>query len=236
MAQSSTKVDSKVDIKEMLEAAVHFGHKTQKWNPKMKKFIYTTKNGIHIFDLEKTKANLEKALEFIQKLSSSGKTILFVSTKPQSAHLVIEAAEECKMPYVIHKWMGGLLTNFSTIKQRIRYLKNLKDQEKAGDFEKYTKKEASELRKTIEKLESALGGVSSLDSLPDAVFVVDTLRDRIAVNEANKMKIPVIGIVDTNSDPDGVNYAIPGNDDAVKSLTYLIQKVKYGILEGKGAR
>jgi len=236
MTQSSPKVDTKVDIKEMLEAAVHFGHKTQKWNPKMKKFIYTTKNGIHIFDLEKTKSSLEKALEFIKKAAASGKTILFVSTKPQSALLVVEAAEECRMPYVIHKWMGGLLTNFSTIKQRIRYLKNLKDQEKSGEFEKYTKKEASELRKTINKLESALGGVSSLDALPDMVFVVDALRDRIAVNEANKMKIPVVGIVDSNADPDGVNYPIPGNDDAVKSLTYLIQKVKYGILEGKGTR
>lgn len=236
MTQSSAKVDTSIDIKEMLEAAVHFGHKTQKWNPKMKKFIYTTKNGIHIFDLEKSKVCLEKALDFVKKSASSGKTILFVSTKPQSAHLVVEAAEACRMPYVIHKWMGGLLTNFSTIKQRIRYLKNLKDQEKAGDFEKYTKKEASELRKTIEKLESALGGVRDLDALPDAVFVVDTLRDRIAVNEAHKMKIPVIGIVDSNSDPDGVTYPIPGNDDAVKSLTYLIQKVKYGILEGKGTR
>lgn len=235
MAQSS-KVDTKVDIKEMLEAAVHFGHKTQKWNPKMKRYIYTTKNGIHIFDLEKTKLALEKALDFIKKTASGGKTILFVSTKPQSAHLVIEAAEECRMPYVIHKWMGGLLTNFNTIKQRIRYLKNLKEQEKSGEFEKYTKKEASELRKTIEKLESALGGVRDLDALPDVVFVVDVLRDRIAVNEAKKMKIPVVGIVDSNADPDGVNYPIPANDDAVKSLTYLIQKVKYGILEGKGTR
>ncbi len=235
MAQSS-KVDTKVDIKEMLEAAVHFGHKTQKWNPKMKRYIYTTKNGIHIFDLEKTKEALEKALDFLKKTASSGKKILFVSTKPQSAHLIVEAAEECKMPYVIHKWMGGLLTNFNTIKQRIRYLKNLKEQEKSGEFEKYTKKEASELRKTIEKLESALGGVRDLDALPDVVFVVDVLRDRIAVNEANKMKIPVVGIVDSNADPDGVNYPIPGNDDAVKALTYLIQKVKYGILEGKGTR
>lgn len=236
MNQSSPKVDTKVDIQEMLDAAVHFGHKTQKWNPKMKKYIYTSKNGVHIFDLEKTKDRLEKALDFIKKTASSGKTILFVSTKPQSAHLVIEAAEETRMPYVIHKWMGGLLTNFSTIKQRIRYLKNLKEQEKAGDFDKYTKKEAAELRKVIEKLEAALGGVRDLDNLPDVVFIVDALRDRIAVNEANKMKIPVVGIVDSNADPDGINYPIPANDDAVKALTYLIQKVKCGILEGKGSR
>lgn len=234
MSPSSSKVGNAVDIKEMLEAAVHFGHKTQKWNPKMKKYIYSSKNGIHIFDLEKTKAALEKALDFIKKVSSSGKNVLFVSTKPQSSHLIVEAAEACNMPYVIHKWMGGLLTNFTTIKQRIRYLKNLKEQEKAGDFDKYTKKEASELRKTIEKLESALGGVRNLDALPDVVFIVDALRDRIAVNEASKMKIPVVGIVDSNSDPDGIDYPIPANDDAVKSLTYLIQKVKYGILEGKG--
>ena len=232
MAQGSTKVD----IKEMLEAAVHFGHKTQKWNPKMKQYIYGSKNGVHIFDLEKSKVCLDKALDFIQKNSASGKNILFVSTKPQSAHLVVEAAAACRMPYVIHKWMGGLLTNFNTIKQRIRYFKNLTDQEKNGDFDKYTKKEASELRKTIVKLETALGGVRELDALPDAVFVVDTLRDRIAVNEAHKMKIPVIGIVDSNSDPDGVDYPIPGNDDAVKSLTYLIEKVKDGILEGRGSK
>ena len=230
MAQSSTKVD----VQEMLEAAVHFGHKTQKWNPKMKQYIYGSKNGVHIFDLEKSKVCLDKALDFIQKNSASGKNILFVSTKPQSAHLVVEAAAACRMPYVIHKWMGGLLTNFNTIKQRIRYFKNLTDQEKNGDFEKYTKKEASELRKTIIKLETALGGVRELDALPDAVFVVDTLRDRIAVKEAHKMKIPVIGIVDSNSDPDGVDYPIPGNDDAVKSLTYLIDMVKNGILEGRG--
>lgn len=228
-----TQSTSKVDIKEMLEAAVHFGHKTQKWNPKMKQYIYGSKNGVHIFDLEKSKDCLEKALDFIKRSTSSGKTILFVSTKPQSAHLLVEAAEACRMPYVVHKWMGGLLTNFNTIKQRIRYFKNLKEQEKNGDFDKYTKKEASELRKTITKLETALGGVRDLDALPDAVFVVDALRDRIAVNEAHKMKIPVIGIVDSNSDPDFIDYPVPGNDDAVKSLTYLIGKVKSGILEGR---
>jgi small subunit ribosomal protein S2 len=232
----ATSTSSKVDIKEMLDAAVHFGHKTQKWNPKMKSYLFSVRNGIHIFDLQKTKDKLEQAIDFVKRTVSGGKNILFVSTKPQAAHLILDAAENCKMPYVIHKWMGGLLTNFSTIKQRIRYLKSLKEQEKNGEFEKYTKKEASELRKTIEKLESALGGVRDLESLPDAVFVADVVRDRIAVKEAIKMKIPVIGITDSNADPDGINYCIPGNDDAVKSLTYLIQKVKYGILEGKGSR
>ena len=233
---TSAKVDSKVDVKDLLEAAVHFGHRTQKWNPKMKPYLYTVRNGVHIFDLEKTKESLEKAVDFVKRSSANNKRILFVSTKPQAAHLLAEAAQECHMPYVVHKWMGGLLTNFSTIKQRIRYLKNLKDQEKSGEFSKYTKKEASVLKKTIEKLEAALGGVQDMDSLPDAVLIVDVVRDRIAVKEANKMKIPVIGITDSNADPDGVNYPIPANDDAVKSLTYLIQKLKYGILEGKGSR
>lgn len=225
-----------VDIKEMLEAAVHFGHKTQKWNPRMKNYLYGAQNGVHIFDLYKTKVHLEKALEFLKQAAGSGKTILFVSTKPQAAHLIIEAADATKMPYVINKWMGGLLTNFSTIKQRIRYLKTLKEQEKTGEFQKYTKKEASQLRKVIVKLETALGGVRDLDRLPDAVFVADVVRDKIVVTEARKLKIPVIAITDSNADPNGIAYPIPGNDDALKSLTYLIHKVESAILSGKGAR
>lgn len=221
------------DLKEMLEAAVHFGHKTQKWNPKMRRYLYGARNGIHIFDLQKTQESLQKAADFLKHLAASGKNILFISTKPQASQFIVDAANDTKMPYVVHKWMGGLLTNFSTMKQRIRYLRTLKEQEKSGDFEKYTKKEASDLRKTINKLESALGGVSSLDRLPDAVFVADAVRDRIAIKEANKMKVPVVAIVDSNADPDGVAYPIPGNDDAVKSLTYLISAVKDAILEGK---
>jgi len=212
---------------------VHFGHKTQKWNPKMRKFIYGSKNGIHIFDLQKTQDCLLKALDFLKITTGGGKNILMVSTKPQASQMVIGAANETKMPYVVHKWMGGLLTNWSTMRQRIRYYRSLKDQEKTGGFEKYTKKEASDLRKTIDKLETALGGVSTLERLPDVVFVADALRDRIAIKEANKMKIPVVAIVDSNADPDGVAYPIPGNDDAVKSLTYLISAVKDAILEGR---
>jgi small subunit ribosomal protein S2 len=224
---------AKYDMKEMLESAVHFGHKTQKWNPKMRKYIYGSKNGIHIFDLQKTQDCLVKALDFLKVTAGGGKTILMVSTKPQAAQMVVEAANETKTPYVVHKWMGGLLTNWSTMRQRIRYYRSLKEQEKTGGFEKYTKKEAAGLRKTIDKLETALGGVSSLERLPDVVFVADALRDRIAIKEANKMKIPVVAIVDTNADPDGVAYPIPGNDDAVKSLTYLISAVKDAILEGR---
>jgi len=221
------------ELKDMLEAAVHFGHKTQKWNPKMRRYLYGERNGIHIFDLVKTQECLIKALDFLKNTAASGKTILLVSTKPQAMQLMVEAANETKMPYVVHKWMGGLLTNWSTMKLRIRYLRTLKEQEKSGGFDKYTKKEASELRKTIEKLESALGGVSSLERLPDVVFVADALRDKIAVKEANKVKIPVVAILDSNSDPDGIAYPIPGNDDAVKSLAYLINAMKGAILEGR---
>ncbi len=227
---------SQVSLQELMDSAVHFGHKTQKWNPKMKGYLYGARNGVHIFDLAKTKAALEKALEFLTKTAESGKTILFVSTKAQAAHLIIETAEATKMPYVVHKWMGGLLTNFGTIKVRIRYFKTLREQEKTGGFEKYTKKEASKLRKDIVKLESALGGVRDLDKLPDVVFVADVVRDRIVVNEAVKLGLTVVGITDSNADPDGVTYPIPGNDDAIKSLTYLIGKVKAAILAGKGTR
>jgi len=164
---------------------------------------------------------------------ANGKTVLMVSTKPQAAQMIVDAANAVKMPYVVHKWMGGLLTNWVTMRQRIRYYKSLKEQEKTGGFEKYTKKEASNLRKTIDKLETALGGVSSLEKLPDVIFVADAVRDRIAIKEANKMKIPVVAIVDSNADPDGVAYPIPGNDDAVKALSYLINAVKEAMLEGR---
>lgn len=223
-------------LKEMLDAAVHFGHKTQKWNPKMKKYLYGSRNGIHVFDLEKTAECLEKALDFLKRGAESGKTILFVSTKPQAAHLIKEAAESTKMPYVIHKWMGGLLTNFSTMRTRIRYFRTLKEEEKTGGFSKYTKKEAAQLRKKIEKLEAALGGVREVERLPDMIFLADVVRDKIVVKEARKMKIPVIAIVDSNGDPNGVTYPIPANDDAMKSLTYLIHKVEDAILSGKGQK
>jgi small subunit ribosomal protein S2 len=224
---------NKFDLKDMLEAAVHFGHKTQKWNPKMRRYLYGERNGIHVFDLEKTQDCLTKAVDFLKHEAASGKVILLVSTKPQASSMIIDAANETRMPYVVHKWLGGLITNFSTMRQRIRYLKKLKDEERTGEFSKYTKKEASDLRKTIDKLEAALGGVSTLDKLPDVVFVADAVRDRIAIREANKMKVPVIAIVDSNADPEGVAYPIPGNDDAVKSLTYLITAVKDAILEGR---
>ncbi|MFC1750517.1 30S ribosomal protein S2 [Pseudomonadota bacterium] len=225
-----------IDIKDMLEAAVHFGHKTQKWNPKMRPYIFGVKNNIHIFDLQKSMDSLKKALEYVRQLSAEGKTILLVSTKQQAAALIVEVAKETKMPYVINKWMPGLLTNFSTMKRRIKYLNDLIEQEKTGELEKYTKKEASDFKKDITKLEVALGGVKTVRKLPDALFVADIVRDDTTVKEANKLGIPVIGITDTNADPDTVTYPIPGNDDAIKSLTYLITAVKDAILEGRKSK
>jgi small subunit ribosomal protein S2 len=217
---------SKQECQVMFENSVHIGHRSQKWNPKMKKFIYCEKNGIHIINLEKTVEYLDKALVFLSKLANEGKTVLFVSTKPQSVKLLEETAKECHMPYVVSKWIPGLLTNFGTVKTRIKYLADLKAQEKGGEFDKYTKKEVSNFKKAMEKLEIALGGVQNMFDLPDAVFIVDAVRDHIVVEEASRLGIPVVAIVDTNADPTVVTYPIPGNDDAVKSLVYFFNKVK----------
>jgi len=220
-------------VKSMFDNAVHIGHRTHKWNPKMKKFIYTEKNGIHILNLEKTVDYLEKALQFLGKTVAEGKTILFVSTKPQSIHILEDLAKTFSAPYVVSKWIPGLLTNFATIKQRIKYLADLKDQKQTGEFDKYTKKEASNLNKVIDKLETALGGVQNMKSKPDVVFVVDVVRDNIVVKEARKLGVPVVGIVDTNADPDEVDFPIPANDDALMSLTFLMDQVKSA---AKGSR
>lgn len=213
-------------VEEMFKNAVHIGHRTEKWDPRMKKFLYAEQNGFHVINLEKTAVNLDKALKFMSKLMIEGKIILFASTKPQSLKLVEDLAKSCKMPYVVSKWISGLLTNFPTIKKRIKYLSDLKEREAAGEFEKYTKKEASSLRKTIDKLQIALGGVSNLDSKPDAVFVVDVVRDAIVVKEANKLKIPVVALVDSNANPTSIDYPIPANDDALKPLSYLLGKIQ----------
>ncbi|MBI5754545.1 30S ribosomal protein S2 [Candidatus Peregrinibacteria bacterium] len=216
----------KDEIKKMFDCAVHIGHRTQKWNPRMKRYIYGERNGIHIINLEKTYEMLEKALAFLSKYASEGKTVLFVSTKPQSLKLIEKLAHDCHMPYVVSKWIPGLITNFSTIKTRIKYLADLKSQEASGELAKYTKKEISKLKKIIDKLQIALGGVQNMNSRPDVVFVVDALRDKIVVKEARRMRIPVVAIVDTNADPTLVDYPIPGNDDAIKSLTYFVDLLR----------
>lgn len=229
-----TQQEVKEKLQTMLKKAVHFGHRSFKWNPKMAPFLYGIHNGIHIIDLRKSVVSLEIAREKVSSLIKEGKTILMVSTKPQASNLIKESAERCGMPYVTQKWMSGLLTNYDTIKKRIQYLKKLKEDEKSGEFEKYTKKEALNLRKTIAKLEKALGGVASMSSLPHAVFIADIVKDKIAVKEAKKLGIPTIGIVDSNADPYSVDIAIPGNDDAILSLEYLIGQIEEVIVESKG--
>lgn len=224
---------AKTTVKEMMDAAMHFGHQTQRWNPKMKPFLYGSKNGVHIFDLEKTADCLDKALDFLQQTSASGKMVMLASTKPQAAKLIMEAAKEAHMPYVVHKWMPGLLTNFSTIKKRIKYFNDLLDQEKSGELEKYTKKEIARIKKELVKLQDAFGGVREMDRLPAVVFVADVVRDRIIVNEAKKMKLTVVAITDSNADPDGVDYPIPANDDALASISFVIGKVKEALVTGK---
>lgn len=192
----------------------------------MKTYIYGEVNGVHVFDLNKTLKHLEKMLDFLKQTVEDGKTILFVSTKPQTADLIPKLAATHDFPYVTQKWFGGLLTNFDTMKERIRYFKNLKEQQATGEFEKYTKKEASKFEKEIVKLENALGGIQNLRRPPDVLFVVDGNRDLIAIKEARKLRIPVVGICDTNADPDMYDYFVPANDDAMKSLTFLLGVVE----------
>ncbi|MGE3278324.1 MAG: 30S ribosomal protein S2 [Candidatus Altimarinota bacterium] len=215
-----------LSVEQMIQNAVHFGHRTKKWNPKMKTYIYGEVNGVHVFDLNKTQKHFEKMLDFLKQTVEDGKTILFVSTKPQTAELIPKLAETHDFPYVTQKWFGGLLTNFDTMKERIRYFKNLKEQQATGEFEKFTKKEASKFEKEIVKLENALGGIQNLRRPPDVLFVVDGKRDLIAIKEARKLRIPVVGFCDTNADPDMYDYFVPANDDAMKSLTYLLGVVE----------
>ncbi len=222
-----------ISVEEMIQNAVHFGHRTNKWNPRMKPYIYGQVNGVHLFNLEKSKVHLEKVLDFLTKTVEEGKTILFVSTKPQTAKSLPEVAEVHGFPYVTQKWFGGLLTNFGTMKERIRYFKNLKEQQATGEFEKYPKKEQMKFEKEILKLEKALGGIQNMRRVPDVLFVIDGKRDLIAINEAKKLRIPVVGICDSNADPDLYNHFIPANDDAIKSLDFILGKVKEALQAAK---
>jgi len=215
--------------KDMFDAAVHIGHRVRQWNPKMKKYLYGKHNDIHIINLEKTSSCLDEALKYLSKLKSEGKNILFVSTKPQSLKLIEEVAKKTNMPYVVSKWVPGLLTNFSTVKVRIKYLIDLESQEESGELEKYTKKEIAKLKKTMVKLQTSLGGVKNLKKLPDAVFVVDVVRDNTVVKEANTLKIPVVAILDSNANPNEVQYPIPANDDALPSLEYILGRIEQAI-------
>jgi len=210
---------------ELLAAACHIGHKKEKWNPKMKPFIYGVRKGIHIVDLEKTHAKLTEMCKQLKKLQDEGKTILFVSTKQQSTALLEEAGEALRQPTVTKKWIAGLITNWATLKRRLRFYLDLKQSFRTGEVEKYTKQEQTKLRKQLAKLEIALAGVSGMTKPPDALFVLDARRDRVAVLEARKLGIPVFGICDTNTDPDLFTAFVPANDDAVKSLELILKTV-----------
>ena len=214
-----------VTEKDLLQAACHLGHPKPKWNPKMSKYIYGTRKNIHIFDLEQTKQKLDLVCGILEKMQKEGKTILFVSTKQQSIPYIEMFNEALSQPIVTKKWIPGLLTNWQTIKKRLKHYLDLQNSFKTGDVTKYTKKEQLALRKELTKLDIALGGVSTMTGLPDAIFVIDAVRDRVAVLEANKLKIPVYGICDSNADPDLFTECIPGNDDAVKSIELITNTV-----------
>ena len=207
-----------VTMREMLKAGVHFGHQTRYWNPKMGKYIFGARNKIHIINLEKTLPMFNDAMSVIEKLSNGKNKILFVGTKRSASKIIAEQATRCNMPYVNHRWLGGMLTNYKTIRDSIKRLRDLEVQAADGTFEKLTKKEALMRTRDLEKLERSIGGIKNMGGLPDAMFVVDVDHERIAIQEANKLGIPVIGIVDTNSSPDGVDYIIPGNDDAIRAI------------------
>lgn len=223
----------KITMKQLLEAGVHFGHQTRRWNPKMKTYIFTARNGIHIIDLQQTVKMFNSAYETLRDLTSRGKTILLVGTKKQAQESVREEAERCNMPYVNHRWLGGMLTNFQTIKRSIDILEGLEEKEKDGTFEKLTKKEVLKLNKKKEKLLKVLGGVRNMRKLPDIVFVVDPLREEISVKEARKLDIPVMAIVDTNCDPDMIDIIIPGNDDAIRAIKLFLNRTADAIIEGR---
>lgn len=226
------KINKKL-LEEMLAAAVHFGHKVSKWNPKMREYIYTKREGVHIFDLTKTYESLMRALNFLTEKASEGKTILIVSTKLQATKLVAEAALKTGCPSVTQKWMPGLLTNFETIRRRIKYFRDLKQAKDSGEWDKYTKRERLDLSRALKKLEDAFSGVENMLRLPDAVVVFDAIHDELVLREAKRLKIPTIGICDSNADPDLLAFPIPGNDDAIKSLKFFVDQVTNAILEGK---
>ena len=222
-----------VSMKQLLEAGVHFGHQTRRWNPKMAEYIFTERNGIYIIDLQKTVRKLEEAYNFVRQLSMEGKSVLFVGTKKQAQDSVRDEAQRAGAYYVNARWLGGMLTNFRTIRRRIDRLNQLKTMESDGTFDMLPKKEVVKLNLEIEKLEKFLGGIKEMKKLPGALFIVDPRKERIAVAEAKKLGIPIVAIVDTNCDPDEIDYVIPGNDDAIRAVKLISGTVANAIVEGK---
>ncbi|MBP3723065.1 MAG: 30S ribosomal protein S2 [Selenomonadaceae bacterium] len=223
-----------ISMKQLLEAGVHFGHQTRRWNPKMARYIFTERNGIYIIDLQKTVKKVDEAYDFLRDVASEGKSILFVGTKKQAQDAVKEEAIRAGMYYVNERWLGGMMTNFSTIQKRVFRLKELERMEEDGTFDVLTKKEVLGLRHEMERLEKYLGGIKDMKRLPGALFVVDPRKERIAVAEARKLNIPIVGIVDTNCDPDEIDYVIPGNDDAIRAVRLLTARMADAIIEGRG--
>jgi small subunit ribosomal protein S2 len=222
-----------ISMKQLLEAGVHFGHQTRRWNPKMARYIFTERNGIYIIDLQKTVKKVDEAYNFVHELAADGGTMLFVGTKKQAQESVKEEAERCGMYFVNERWLGGMLTNFQTIQKRVNRLKELEKMETEGVFEILPKKEVANLRHEMEKLERFLGGIKTMKKLPDALFIVDPRKERIAVAEARRLNIPIVGIVDTNCDPDEIDVVIPANDDAIRAVKLLTAKMADAILEGQ---
>jgi len=221
-----------VSMKALLETGVHFGHRTRRWNPKMKSFIFTERNGIHIIDLQQTIVHLGEAYNVVRDTVSEGGTILFVGTKRQAQNSIAEQAQRCGMPYVNQRWLGGTLTNWRTIRQRIDYLLELENRREIGEFERLPKKEVLKLERKIAKLNKRLGGIKDMRDLPDLLFIADVRREHIAVNEANALGIPIIAMVDTNCDPDPIDYIIPANDDAIRAIKLITSKIADAVLEG----
>ena len=222
---------SVISMKQLLEAGVHFGHQTRRWNPKMKRYIFTERNGIYIIDLQKTVKKVEEAYNFTKNLAAEGGKILFVGTKKQAQDSVKEEAVRSGMYYVNQRWLGGTLTNFETIQKRIKRLKDIEKMQENGTFEVLPKKEVVQLKKELERLEKFLGGIKDMKDLPDALFIIDPRKERIAVAEARKLGIPIVGIVDTNCDPDEIDYVIPGNDDAIRAVKLLTGKMADAVVE-----
>jgi small subunit ribosomal protein S2 len=229
-------VSNVATMKQLLEAGVHFGHQTRRWNPKMRTFIFTARNGIHIIDLQQTVTRLNEAHDFIVGAVANGESILFVGTKKQAQEAIKEAAESSGQYYVNHRWLGGMLTNFETIQKRIKYLRDLENRKERGEFDRLTKKEAQHYQDEMDRLEKLLGGIKDMRRLPGAIFVVDTKKEHTAVLEARRLDIPVIALADTNTDPDEMDYPIPANDDAIRAVRLLCSKIAEAAIEGRRLR
>jgi small subunit ribosomal protein S2 len=224
---------AEVTMKQLLEAGVHFGHQTRRWNPKMRPYIYGDRNGIHILDLRQTVDQVADAVSFARSVAEEGGTVLFVGTKKQAQTAIAEAASRAGQPYVNYRWLGGMLTNFRTIQQRVFYMRELRRLEASGEMEALPKKERLRLRRELEKLEANLGGIADMQKLPDAVFIIDVNTEHTAVKEASRLGIPIIALVDSNSDPDPVEYVIPGNDDAIRAADLISNAIAEAMIEGK---